>query len=83
VLSTSAETEKKNVDSASNGRKEFSQEEARKSEQAHSAEPSKEKEHGAEVGQTCPECKKGVMVKIGGCTQCSKNCGFTGTCDTK
>jgi len=39
--------------------------------------------YGSEVGKICPQCKKGVMVKIGGCTECSKQCGFKGGCDLK
>jgi ribonucleoside-diphosphate reductase alpha chain len=42
-----------------------------------------DKVYGPEAGNTCPNCKKGLMVKVGGCTQCSKNCGFTGNCDSK
>lgn len=38
---------------------------------------------GSEVGDICPGCKKGKMIKVGGCTQCSENCGFTGSCDMK
>jgi ribonucleoside-diphosphate reductase alpha chain len=40
-------------------------------------------EYGSEVGNTCPVCKKGVMVKLGGCTECSAGCGFKGGCDMK
>jgi ribonucleoside-diphosphate reductase alpha chain len=39
--------------------------------------------YGAEQGNSCPVCKKGIMVKIGGCTECSKQCGFKGGCDIK
>lgn len=39
--------------------------------------------YGSEVGNTCPICKKGEMVKLGGCTECSAGCGFKGGCDMK
>ncbi|MFP4522986.1 MAG: adenosylcobalamin-dependent ribonucleoside-diphosphate reductase [Candidatus Nanoarchaeia archaeon] len=38
---------------------------------------------GSEIGNTCPVCKKGKMVKLGGCTECSAGCGFKGGCDMK
>ncbi|MBU1202721.1 adenosylcobalamin-dependent ribonucleoside-diphosphate reductase [Patescibacteria group bacterium] len=43
-------------------------------------DPSK---YGPEVGKICPQCHQGVMVKFGGCTECSKQCGFKGSCDMK
>jgi ribonucleoside-diphosphate reductase alpha chain len=39
--------------------------------------------YGSEVGNTCPICKKGTMVKVGGCTECNGGCGFKGGCDMK
>ncbi|MCD4760300.1 adenosylcobalamin-dependent ribonucleoside-diphosphate reductase [bacterium] len=39
--------------------------------------------YGAEAGKICPQCQEGVMVKLGGCTECSKQCGFKGSCDMK
>ncbi|MBP9802334.1 adenosylcobalamin-dependent ribonucleoside-diphosphate reductase [Patescibacteria group bacterium] len=39
--------------------------------------------YGSNVGNVCPQCKQGVMVKLGGCTECSKQCGFKGSCDMK
>jgi len=39
--------------------------------------------YGSGVGKICPQCKQGVMVKLGGCTECSKQCGFKGSCDIK
>lgn len=39
--------------------------------------------YGTNVGQICPQCKEGVMVKLGGCTECSKQCGMKGACDMK
>ena len=41
------------------------------------------KKYGTDVGQVCPQCKEGVMVKLGGCTECSKQCGMKGACDLK
>ena len=75
VLSTSQDTEKKNLASA----------------QGHiSADlipPSEQQPRstivGADIGNTCPNCHEGTMLKIGGCTECSKHCGFTGACDVK
>ena len=37
--------------------------------------------YGSGAGETCPACKKGTMVKIGGCTECSNQCGFKGSCE--
>jgi len=42
-----------------------------------------DKDYGTGVGQTCPQCKKGIMVKFGGCTECSKQCGMKGSCDIR
>ncbi|MDD3178627.1 MAG: adenosylcobalamin-dependent ribonucleoside-diphosphate reductase, partial [Candidatus ainarchaeum sp.] len=39
--------------------------------------------YGAEAGNICPVCKKGKMIKLGGCTECSAGCGFKGSCDMK
>jgi ribonucleoside-diphosphate reductase alpha chain len=39
--------------------------------------------YGTGVGKICPNCKLGVMVKMGGCTECSKQCGMKGACDMK
>ena len=39
--------------------------------------------YGSGIGDVCPQCKQGVMVKLGGCTECSKQCGFKGSCDMK
>ncbi|MFC2136150.1 adenosylcobalamin-dependent ribonucleoside-diphosphate reductase [Bacteroidota bacterium] len=80
VLSTSKDTEKKNEVSA---KKILKEEAPTKIKKEESEEKTTEEDYGAELGKTCPVCKKGVMIKIGGCTQCSKNCGFTGSCDTK
>jgi ribonucleoside-diphosphate reductase alpha chain len=46
-------------------------------------EAMKDEQYGVDVGQICPQCKEGVMVKIGGCTECSKQCGMKGACDMK
>ncbi|NQU98304.1 adenosylcobalamin-dependent ribonucleoside-diphosphate reductase [Candidatus Woesearchaeota archaeon] len=74
VLSTSADTEKKNVESAKKGSKKIS--EALKLNKEDII-------YGSQPDNICPSCREGVMVKVGGCTQCSKNCGFTGSCDAK
>jgi len=29
----------------------------------------------------CPICGEGKIILVGGCTQCSKGCGFVGSCD--
>lgn len=42
-----------------------------------------DEKYGLEVGKICPNCKQGVMVKLGGCTECSKQCGMKGACDMK
>lgn len=65
ILSTSEETEKKNLASARG---------------ETNINP---KGTGPEPGQTCPSCTQGTMIKRGGCTECSKQCGFTGSCDVK
>jgi len=39
--------------------------------------------YGSDAGMICPQCKEGVMIKLGGCTECSKQCGFKGACDMK
>lgn len=39
--------------------------------------------YGSEVGNTCPICKAGKMIKLGGCTECDAGCGFKGGCDMK
>lgn len=78
VLSISADIEQKNIDSA----KETKSSEAIKK-KPDPIRHEKKTMYGAEPGDTCPSCKEGTMIKIGGCTQCSKNCGFTGECDIK
>ena len=35
------------------------------------------------TGETCPNCKVGLMIKVGGCTECDAGCGFKGGCDMK
>lgn len=70
VLSTDKNTENKNL--AYNGKKEDKKE-----------DKIDDNIYGPEVGKICPQCKQGVMVKLGGCTECSKQCGFKGSCDMK
>jgi len=38
---------------------------------------------GSEIGDTCPQCQTGSMIKLGGCTECDAGCGFKGGCDMK
>lgn len=85
VLSTEEETEEKNIRSALG----LDESEPlvipnlQREETSKVVEEKKEEEiiYGPQVGNTCPACKKGTMVKIGGCTECSNQCGFKGTCD--
>jgi ribonucleoside-diphosphate reductase alpha chain len=82
VLSTSADTEHKNVRSAEGN--EESREEVKVPETSRIIEPDKNEEnvvYGSAVGNRCPACKQGTMVKIGGCTECSNQCGFKGSCE--
>lgn len=83
VLSTSADTEMKNIQSAQGmegpqGPIQF------ESKDNNSADLREDKNngiiYGADAGNRCPACRKGVMVKIGGCTECSSQCGFKGSC---
>lgn len=99
VLSTDADTEKKNL--AYNGAKNDNQKITEqikeigldKIEILEMQNPLKhielkeedgiDSKYGSHVGQICPQCQQGVMVKMGGCTECSKMCGFKGSCDMK
>lgn len=93
VLTTDKDTEKKNL--AYNGDSKEEKEKAfadpDKVEIVEMQNPLKHlekdledsKKYGSNVGQICPQCKQGVMVKLGGCTECSKQCGFKGACDMK
>lgn len=45
--------------------------------------PFSQEKFGADNGNTCPNCKQGKMIKIGGCTECSAGCGFKGECELK
>ncbi len=87
VLSTSSDTEKKNEKSANNIKgknKEITSEKLKDESSDEEVKPrSKEETFGSDLGDTCPQCKKGKMIKVGGCTQCSESCGFTGACDVK
>ena len=98
VLSTDSDTEEKNL-AYNGERKTTKQEQIEPFKEAVKAEVTEmqnprqhagkelpeddDKEYGSSVGQTCPQCKKGIMVKIGGCTECSKQCGMKGACDMK
>ncbi|MGM5480906.1 MAG: adenosylcobalamin-dependent ribonucleoside-diphosphate reductase [Nanobdellota archaeon] len=90
VLSTDKDTEKKNAADKGAGQAvpddvDTSQPSSRETTSEESSESKDEEEivYGAEVGNTCPNCKEGTMVKIGGCTECSAGCGFKGGCDMK
>ena len=68
ILTTDSKTEGKNSDLNKSQKEELEVEEV---------------EYGSEVGNTCPICKKGKMIKVGGCTECDAGCGFKGGCDMK
>ncbi|MGE0793186.1 MAG: adenosylcobalamin-dependent ribonucleoside-diphosphate reductase [Candidatus Woesearchaeota archaeon] len=72
VLSTDAKTGEKNVAEKNiSPTKEIEE------------KPIEEVVYGSQPGNTCPMCKKGTMIKSGGCTECSMGCGFKGSCDMK
>ena len=77
VLSTSADTEDKNIQSAQGNKKNVVITET----VATTTTQPKEEVYGAKAGNRCPACKDGRMVKIGGCTECSSQCGFKGACE--
>ena len=93
VLSTDKNTEEKNLEH--NNEKKvipFAKEEKKileikkykdKKEKIEDIKQESNKIYGSEIGNICPQCEKGVMIKIGGCTECSKQCGFKGGCDMK
>jgi ribonucleoside-diphosphate reductase alpha chain len=78
ILSTSADTEEKNVLSAKGKEEQISEV---KAEVKAKDENEKNVVYGSSVGNRCPACKQGTMVKIGGCTECSNQCGFKGSCE--
>jgi len=83
VLSLNADAEEKNMT------KPFKEESAIEIDEKQNAykhkkvSEEKKKNEGTNVGDICPQCKEGIMVKIGGCTECSKQCGMKGSCDMK
>ncbi len=89
VLSTSADAEEKNIQSSQNNSKEASTSSSNEtkgtteSKETSPPEPKKSPEevYGAAAGNRCPACKEGRMVKVGGCTECSSQCGFKGSCE--
>lgn len=92
VLSTDANTEKKNLAYNHQSKKKIEPfKDIGKVEIMEMQNPLKHREtaeeedekYGSAVGKICPNCKQGVMVKMGGCTECSKMCGFKGSCDAK
>ena len=80
ILSTSADTEKKNVLSAE-GKDETEIETELNKNKEIKINKEDEIEVGSSAGNRCPACKEGIMVKIGGCTECSSQCGFKGSCE--
>ena len=87
VLSTDKDQEKKNeesikkkIEEKNKNKKGF---EKFKEETQDLKEEESDKKYGEENGSTCPSCKQGKMIKIGGCTECSLGCGFKGSCDLK
>ncbi|MFP4119029.1 MAG: adenosylcobalamin-dependent ribonucleoside-diphosphate reductase [Candidatus Woesearchaeota archaeon] len=85
ILSTDKDTEKKNAEDKGSGQSVPDDLDTSKS-SSGTLDPDVEEQevvYGAEVGNTCPNCKEGKMVKLGGCTECSAGCGFKGGCDMK
>jgi ribonucleoside-diphosphate reductase alpha chain len=80
VLSTDKNQEKKNEDST---KKQIDARTKKNNPQEKEKSPDKDVTYGADAGNTCPNCKTGIMIKIGGCTECSQGCGFKGSCDLK
>lgn len=85
VLSTSADTEAKNAASAEGkiADVDLTQKATMVVAAMATGIHTEAREYGAEMGMYCPECKEGTMIKLGGCTECSKQCGFKGGCDLK
>ncbi|MFW6378410.1 MAG: adenosylcobalamin-dependent ribonucleoside-diphosphate reductase [Nanoarchaeota archaeon] len=90
ILSTSKDTEEKNATSKGSAQTvpadtDTSQPSSINSEDTTDAQDVEKEDvvYGAEVGNRCPMCKKGTMIKVGGCTECDANCGFKGGCDMK
>jgi len=84
VLSTDKNQEKKNEDSTKK-QQEAKTKKTNSQDKNQEVEPEINKSviYGTDIGNTCPNCKKGIMIKIGGCTECSLGCGFKGSCDLK
>ncbi len=80
VLSTDKNQEKRNEDST---KKQQDAKLKKGNPQEKEKVPDKDVTYGADAGNTCPNCKTGIMIKIGGCTECSQGCGFKGSCDLK
>ena len=80
VLSTDKNQEKRNEDST---KKQQDAKLKKGNPQEKEKVPDKDVTYGADAGNTCPNCKTGIMIKIGGCTECSQGCGFKGSCDMK
>jgi ribonucleoside-diphosphate reductase alpha chain len=83
VLSTNKKQEQINEDAIKRKNNEKTKKSTRKNNDYEIKVQDKLVVYGSEAGQTCPNCKTGVMIKLGGCTECSAGCGFKGSCDMK
>jgi ribonucleoside-diphosphate reductase alpha chain len=81
VLSTNKEQEK--INEASVNKKIQDKTNKQKETIVQETKDDKDVVYGTDAGNTCPSCKKGKMIKLGGCTECSAGCGFKGSCDMK
>lgn len=81
ILTTDESTGEKNL--AEKGNAHVPKSEVTEKVEENEDKTGKDVVYGTDVGQTCPNCKKGTMVKIGGCTECSNGCGMKGSCDMK
>lgn len=82
ILSTDKSAEEKNsAHKPTLSQSDFSKKESEV--KVEEVKPVAEVNYGSEVGDTCPQCKKGIMIKLGGCTECNAGCGFKGGCDMK
>ncbi len=82
VLSTNKDQEQKNEESI---KKKIEEKTKKINPQKEIVKEVTEKDvvYGSDAGNTCPSCKKGKMIKLSGCTECSAGCGFKGSCDMK
>lgn len=83
VLSTDSKTEEKNASSKTGAKINVREEPKIETKKEEVKSDEKEVIYGSDAGNTCPQCKKGTMIKFGGCTECNAGCGFKGSCDMK